>query len=100
MSAHCDFSLDFYGTEEDFQSVIKTLYAIEGKDMEEKRIIPIFQRKENWLSADNGSCREIWGDYYLEPTADLYLVLAKAAGKSGFSVDSSRVYEGGGGGCE
>lgn len=100
MSASCEFNLKFQGTNDDFERLVDKLYEIEGKSRNNNLIFQLFTIKGHEITAFNGSCHKIWGDYYLQPDADMYLELAKIVPNSVFEVDSYRLYEGGGGGCE
>lgn len=98
MSADCHLTIDFHGSPEEQEILIRKLQAIEGIH-NAKSYSPFFVKGEH-ISCDNSDCHRIWGDNYLEPTSDIYLEIAKAVPNSSFEVQSSRLYEGGGGGCE
>lgn len=100
MSASCEFVLEFHGSDENFEKIIDKLYEIEGVSRQEFRTFPLLTINNHQIIAYNGSCHNIWGEYYLQPDADLYLELAKLVPNDSFEVNSYRIYEGGGGGCE
>ena len=100
MSASCEFVLKFNGSDADFEKLVDKLYEIEGQPHTANSIFKPFSIHEHTITAFNGFCHNIWGDYYLQPDADLYLELAKVVPDASFEVDSYRLYEGGGGGCE
>ena len=106
MSASCDMTIHFKGSEEDFQAIIKFL-----KDKENVNENNIFLKSNKYypfrvdedkkiIEAYNGSCRNIWGYDFLDPDSDMFVALATIVPNSEFSVESYRVYEVGGGGCE
>ena len=98
MSADCHLTIDFHGSPEEQEILIRKLQAIEGIH-NAKSYSPFFVQ-DGRISCDNSDCRRIWGDNYLEPDSEIYLELAKAVPNASFEVQSSRLYEGGGGGCE
>lgn len=93
MSASCELNINFVGSEEEFNAFIEKLKEIEGPKTNPyiKRPHYPFYVKEHEVYADNGRCRNIWGDDYLEPTPDMYLALAKVAPDAAFEVTSQRV---------
>ncbi len=100
MSASCDFTLKFHGSDEDFEKFVDKLYEIEGKSRHEKCLFHPFDINNHTITAHNGFCHNIWGDFYLMPDVDMYLDLAKVVPNSAFEVESYRINEVGGGGCE
>lgn len=100
MSASCDMTINVIGTDAEFESILTKLHEIEGKKEFELYPHYPFQVKEHSIYCHNGSCSNVWGQYYLEPDEDLFIELAMAAPNASFEVISSRLYEGGGGGCE
>ena len=102
MSASCEMIIKFYGSDEEFESLLDKLFEIEGAKKSLISSSPYwpFTVQDHTITAYNGGCHNIWGSYYLEPEADLFLEMAKAAPDASFEVNSSRIYEVGGGGCE
>lgn len=100
MSASCELSLIFHGSDIDFERIIDKIYEIENKSRTENFIFPLIQIDGHRISAHNGVCRNIWGSDYLHPDVDMYLEFAKLAPDSAFEVESYRVNEVGGGGAE
>lgn len=100
MSASCFLDLEFKGTEEQFQPLWELLHKIEGTDTSASEgVVPMYKREKNKVSTSNVKAHKIWGDDFLEPKADLYLLMAKVAKDLEFSSHSERLYEGGGEGC-
>lgn len=101
MSASCDTEFQFYGTDEQFELFLNKLKEIEGpKSYNFGNNHYPFTVKEHTIYANNCNCRNVWGDNYLDPDDDIYKELAKATPDAAFDISSSRLYEGGGGGCE
>lgn len=102
MSASCDMTIKFVGTDEEFEALVAKLKEIEGpKDYKPTYNVHYpFRVREHTIYAENGACRNIWGSDYLYPEHDMFLALAKVVPNAEFAVESTRVYEGGGGGCE
>ena len=104
MSASCDMEITFTGNRENFEKLIRKLMEIEGKPVSKFTNNPYhpFQvdLEKQKINAYNFLCGNIWGNYYLDPEADLYLELAKVVPEDEFYVKSYRVYEVGGGNCE
>lgn len=102
MSASCELSINFTGSQEEFNILLEKLKEIEGaKPVSHFRNPHYPFWVENYgIYADNGPCRNIWGTDFLEPEPDMYLELAKVVPNAAFEVNSKRVYEVGGGGCE
>lgn len=97
MSAFCAFELIYKENEEDFKPLWKVLHQIEGEDeTASDDILPMFQKEGNVITTTNSECYNIWGDDAWKPTADVYLLMAKAAPNVEFETSSSRQYEGGG----
>ena len=100
MSASCFFNLEYKGTEEQFKPLWELLHKIEGTDTSASDdILPLYKREGNKVSTTNAEAQEIWGYDFLEPTVDLYLLMARVAKDLEFSSYSDRLYEGGGEGC-
>lgn len=101
MSASCDMTINFHGSDEEFEKLLNKMYEIEGT---KPGAISIpnwpFTVNDHTIIAYNGACRNIWGSNYLEPEVDMFLELAKVVPDAEFDVSSYRLYEGGGGGCE
>lgn len=101
MSASCETEFQFYGTEAEFELFLNKLKEIEGpKTYNFGNSHYPFTVKEHTIYANNCNCRNVWGDNYLDPDDDIYKELAKVVPDAAFDVSSSRLYEGGGGGCE
>lgn len=102
MSASCDMTIKFVGTDEEFNALLAKLKEIEGpKDYKSTYNAHYpFRVREHSIYAENGACRNIWGSDYLYPEHDMFVELAKVVPNAEFTVESARVYEGGGGGCE
>lgn len=100
MSASCDMTINVVGTDEEFEAILAKLHEIEGEKKFQLYPHYPFQVKEHSIYCHNGSCSNVWGQYYLEPDEELFLDLAMVAPDASFEVISSRLYEGGGGGCE
>ncbi len=100
VSASCDMSISFHGSDKEFEKLVNFIYQVEGKERNQTQVIPILYINNHEITAYNGSCHNIWGEYYLQPDAELYLQFAKLNPNASFEVHSHRVYEGGGGGCE
>ena len=102
MSASSELSIDFKGTQEEFDALLAKLKEIENPKTVSFTRNPHypFWVEGHRIYADNGPCRNIWGADYLDPEPDMYLELAKTVPNAAFEVNSKRVYEVGGGGCE
>lgn len=103
MSAWCEWYMDFKGTEEEKEKMLDLLYRIEGKsrkEEEKEKFWKTFEVKDNVISATNMHAREIWGENYLYPDVNIYIMMAQEAPNANFHINSNRTYEGGGGGCE
>ena len=102
MSACCNMTITVNGSKEEFNNILAKLFEIEKARPAQFSFNPHYPFKitDNEIHCDNGSCRNVWGFNYLDPESDMFLELAKAAPNASFSVTSSRLYEGGGGGCE
>lgn len=102
MSASCEMTITVIGTDEEFNSILNKMHEIEGEKSFNFSPNPHypFRVEGHTIFCDNGSCRNIWGWNYLEPEDDMFKELAKVAPNASFNIDSSRLYEGGGGGCE
>lgn len=102
MSATCEMTIDVIGSDEEFNNILAKMHEIEGDKNFKYPLYPHypFQVNERSIYCHNGSCSNVWGWNYLEPEEDMFLELAKAAPNASFEVNSSRLYEGGGGGCE
>ena len=101
MSASCEMTIKFHGSDEDFEKLLDKLYEIEGEKRKDySGLFVPFSVVDRTITAHNGLCSNIWGYDYLCPEPDLYLDLAKTVPDAAFDIDSSRLYEGGGGGCE
>ena len=102
MSACCNMSIEVHSSDEDFQKILAKLFEIEKANPMKLAYNPTypFVIKDHTIHCDNGACRNVWGSNYLDPEIDMFLDLAQAAPDASFEVNSSRVYEGGGGGCE
>ena len=100
MSASCELTLTFHGTDDDFEKIINKIYEIEGKSRTENLILPLIQIDGHKITAYNGMCHNIWGNNYLYPDVDMYMEFAKLVPDAAFDIDSYRVNEVGGGGAE
>jgi hypothetical protein len=100
MSASCELTLTFHGTDDDFEKIINKIYEIEGKSRTENLILPLIQINGHKITAYNGMCHNIWGNNYLYPDVDMYMEFAKLVPDAAFDIDSYRVNEVGGGGAE
>lgn len=101
MSASCDMTINFHGSDSDFEKLLDKLFEIEGA-RRDSIVDPYwpFYVKDHTITADNGSCRNVWGRYYLDPDADMFMKMAMAVPEAAFDVKSYRIHEGGGRGCQ
>lgn len=102
MSASCEMTINVIGTDEEFNNILAKMHEIEGNKNFKYSLYPHYPFRVDGHSiyCHNGSCSNVWGQYYLEPDEDMFFELAKAAPNASFEVNSSRLYEGGGVGSE
>lgn len=108
MSAECSWSLTMTGRSRNkyLKEILAALYQIEKVDIENGEEIFGVSDGKNWFTnkvetciyTDNSSAHNIWGENYLEPTEDFYVMIAKAAPKANWTISSERTALNGGDG--
>lgn len=109
MSAECSWSLTMTGRSRNkyLKEILAALYQIEKVDIENGEEIFGVSDGKNWFTnkvetsiyTDNSAAHHIWGENYLEPTEDFYVMIAKAAPKANWTISSERTALNGGEGC-
>jgi hypothetical protein len=100
MSASCFWNLKYKGNEVEFNLLWELLHKIEGKTISTSEgAMPIFKKEGNVIETSNAECKNIWGEDFLNPSADIYLLMAKTSPNLEFEISTDRLYEGGGEGC-
>lgn len=110
MSAWCEWSLSMTGRNRNkyLDEILTVLCEIENINKEEydkifrTRDSKAFRTNEltRTISTDNATAKNIFGENYLEPRVDFCLLIAKAAPKAKWIIESTCISESGGEGCE
>ena len=110
MSANCEWCLTMTGRNRNkyVGEILTALYAIENVDAETgEKIFRVTDGKNFWtkvaettILTDNSRAKLMWGDNYLELTADVCIAVAKAAPLAAWDVSAKSISESGGMGCE
>lgn len=89
MSADCEWKLTLKSDICDISAILNYLNTVDQD---------AFSVSQDCIVTDNGLASHIWGTWsYMDPNVETYIMLAKAAPKAEWEVESSVQYEGGGG---
>ena len=110
MSASCEWMLALTSRDRNkyLNEILEVLCGFEKVTAEEAgKIFKIRDGKnfrtnkiETTVFTTNGEAKGIWGDNYLELTADVFIAIAQAAPKAVWTADVRCISESGGQGCE